>query len=120
MSRADRLVIALLALAAIAAWPLVSAASPGAGAEAFISGPQGETTVPLSVDGDYEIVGSRGTLKVRVADGGISVTESGCPDRTCVHTGVVSSAGSVVACVPNGVVVRVGGARSGGLDASVR
>lgn len=120
MTRADRLVIALLALAAIAAWPLVSAASPGAGAEAFISGPQGETAVSLSVDGDYDIVGSQGTLKVCVSDGEISVIESGCPDQTCVHTGAVSAAGSVVACVPNEVVVRVGGERSGGLDASVR
>jgi hypothetical protein len=120
MTRADRLVIAVVALAALVAWPLASAVGSGAGAEALIAGPQGETTVPLASDHEYDIAGSSGTVTVSVADGHISVIESGCPDQTCVRTGAVSTAGSVVACVPNQVVVRVGGASPDGLDASVR
>ncbi len=120
MTRADRLVIALVALAVLMAWPLASAVGSGAGGEALITGPRGESAVSLSADGEYDIDGSLGTVSVRVADGEISVTGSGCPDQTCVRTGAVSTAGSVVACVPNRVVVRVGGASSDGLDASVR
>jgi hypothetical protein len=48
------------------------------------------------------------------------VTDSTCPDRVCVHTGAISAPGSMIACVPNGVVVRIGGEESDGLDARVR
>ena len=39
----------------------------------------------------------------------IGFTESDCPDLVCVHTGMLSKAGDVAACVPNKTVISVSG-----------
>ena len=120
MTRADGVIIGVLAVIALVAWPLTSAAAGAGGATAVISAPDGRTVVPLSDDADYRIAGAVSDLTVRVEQGSVSVVESDCPDQTCVHTGRVSSTGEVIACVPNRVVVRIGGERSDELDARIR
>jgi hypothetical protein len=119
MTRADRILIAVLACAALLAWPWVASAGVASG-EAVIEAPAGRTTIALADDAIYQVAGARGTVVVEVADGSVRVLESDCPDQVCVRTGAVSAPGSVIACVPNGVVVRVGGGGSDGLDARVR
>jgi len=120
MTRADRVVIAVLALMALAAWPLATAVAGGSGGRVEITGPRGESVESLDVDARYAVEGTLGEVTVSVSDGAVAVIDSGCPDHTCVRTGAVSAAGSVVACVPNRVVVRVGGAAAGELDARIR
>lgn len=44
---------------------------------------------------------------VEVKDGKVRVTESNCPDKLCVHSSAVSSAGGMIICLPNRVVVKV-------------
>lgn len=119
MTRADRIVIVVLAALALAAWPLAVAVADGAD-EVTITGPCGETVVPIGTDAVYEIDGARGTVTVTIEDGSAAVTESDCPDHVCVRTGAVRAPGSVIACVPNRVIVRVGGDDTDGLDARVR
>lgn len=119
MTRADRIVIVVVAALALAVWPIAVAAADGAD-QVTITGPAGETVVPMARDAIYEIDGARGTVTVSVEDGAVSVTDSNCPDQTCVRTGAVRTSGSVVACVPNRVIVRVGGDSTDGLDARVR
>jgi hypothetical protein len=119
MTRADRILIAALACAALLAWPLVATAG-AAGDEAVIEAPAGRTSIALTDDATYEVAGVLGTVVVEVADGSVRVVDSDCPDQVCVRTGAVSAPGSVIACVPNGVVVRVKGGGSDGLDARVR
>lgn len=41
------------------------------------------------------------------ADGKIRFAESDCPDKICVQTGWVGKKGSIAACVPGGVVLKV-------------
>ena len=120
MTRADRVLIAAVAIIAVAAWPLGSAVAAGDPSRAVISGPAGDSAVTLGEDATYVVEGLTGDVTVQVADGAIAVTGSACPDRVCVNTGAVRSAGSVVACVPNGVVIRVGGEGPDGLDARMR
>jgi hypothetical protein len=120
MTRADRLLIAAVALMALIAWPLVALAG-GPGVRAVVEGPQGSSVLVLGDDEKFEVEGTTGTVAIRVAGGRVAIVESGCPDHTCVKTGAISAAGSVVACVPNGVVVRVQGAGDDdGFDARVR
>lgn len=119
MSRADRIVIVVVAALALAVWPLAVAAADGAD-QVTITGPAGETVVSIAEDAVYEIDGVRGTVTVTVEDGAVCVAESDCPDHTCVRTGAVRAPGSVIACVPNRVIVRVGGDSTDGLDARVR
>ncbi|MBN2247849.1 MAG: NusG domain II-containing protein [Coriobacteriia bacterium] len=120
MTRGDRILIAALICASLLVWPLAAARADSQGGQAYITGPGGRSVISLSRDAEYRIDGAMGEVVVRVVDGSVRVHESGCPDQTCVRTGAVSSAGSVIACVPNRVVIRVGGEADDGFDARVR
>lgn len=123
MSRTDRLLIAALACLALAATPVALALEgrSATGSETvIIEGPAGASLMPL---GEAEIVaidGSHGVVTVEMLGGAVRVAEAECPDRTCVKTGWVRAPGSAIVCLPNGVTVRIGGARDDGLDAVVR
>lgn len=120
MTRGDRVLIAALVCVTLLSWPLAAALAGGQEAQAVIVGPAGESVVALSQDAEYRVEGAIGDVVVRVADRTVVVEAAECPDQTCVHTGAVSSPGSVIACVPNRVVIRVGGRSDVGLDARVR
>lgn len=119
MTRADRVLILALAALALAAWPLVASAEP-VGRRVVVGGPLGETALPLGEDVSLEVAGRVGVLTVVVRDGQVAVAKAECPDHVCVKTGPVASGGSVIACVPNGVIVLVEGGDSNGLDARIR
>lgn len=119
MTRTDRILVLVLAALLLAAWPLAASAG-GVGLRAEISGPAGTSEVDLSEDATLVVEGRSGDLVVVVEDGAISVTEAPCPDHVCTKTGRVSAAGAVIACVPNGVVVRVVGGERDEFDARIR
>ncbi|MBR4960423.1 MAG: NusG domain II-containing protein [Clostridia bacterium] len=84
---------------------------PGAvtGSGCVVTWDGGEVTLPLS-EPKVLTIESRGILlTVTVADGGVSVTEAGCPDRVCEKTGVIRHAGEIIVCVPADVIVRIPG-----------
>lgn len=120
MSRADRILIVALACALLLAWPVGSALAGQRASRVVVSGPGGQSVLALDRDGVYEIAGLAGGVTVRIRSGTVSVTEAACPDRICVRTGTVHSPGAVIACVPNGIVVRVEGRGDGRLDGIVR
>lgn len=119
MTRGDRLLIVALAVACLLAWPIAAAARTS-GESVEVSGPAGVTVVSLSEDRVLRVTGRTGELTVVVERGAVRVLEADCPDHVCVKTGAISASGSVVACVPNGVVIRVGGGDGDGLDARIR
>lgn len=120
MSRADRVLIAALALLALAAWPLSAAAFDAPGRQVVVTGPIGSSEFALAEAAVIDVAGSRGTVRVEIADGCVRVLASDCPNHTCVNTGPVSTGGSVIACVPNGVVIRVAGGDDDAFDARIR
>ncbi|MDO8880014.1 MAG: NusG domain II-containing protein [Coriobacteriia bacterium] len=120
MTRADRIVIAVIAVVAVVSWPVVVSAGAADATRVAIAGPGGVTTRNLDSNEELAIVGARGEVVVRIADGAVAVTEADCPDHTCVRTGRISAPGSVIACVPNGVIVRIEGGGLDELDARVR
>lgn len=119
MTRADRVLILVLAALALVAWPLAAAAST-TGHRVVVGGPLGETRFALAEDRSLDVPGRLGTVTVVARGGVVAVTEATCPDQVCVRTGSVHAGGSVIACVPNGVVVSVKGGESDGLDARIR
>lgn len=40
-------------------------------------------------------------------DGTIAFVESDCPDKVCIHTGKLKTAGQFAACLPNGIVMKL-------------
>lgn len=63
-------------------------------------------TYRLDEDVDTVIQGYKGgTNYLIIKDGGASITEASCPDKVCVHQGVVKEAGQALVCLPNKVIV---------------
>lgn len=57
-----------------------------------------------------------GKVVIEVTDGSVSITDSDCPDKTCVKTGKLSKNGDVSVCVPNRVSVEIIGENADGVD----
>ena len=64
---------------------------------------------PLNVDRTEAIKGPRGDTIVVIREGKAFVEDSPCPDKLCVHMPAISQPGQWIACLPNGVFVRVKG-----------
>ena len=107
--RADGAVLLAVCLLALGSW-LADCLSRRPGAGAVVNSPAGEQTVELSRDRRWSIAGRDGlTVTVQVENGRIRFASSDCPDRVCVHSGWLSTAGQTAACVPAGVSIRVTG-----------
>ena len=85
----------------------------------------GKTAV-ISVDGreymrvaldsqDRDITLNNG-VSIILRDGKIGFSESDCPDKVCIRTGMLSDIGEVAACVPNKTVIEIVGGNSGDID----
>ena len=120
MTRGDRILVAALAALALLLVPLTLAHGAESARDVIIEAPDGTSVVPLGDDAELRIEGRVGVVEVVVRDGGVRVEEADCPDSVCVHTGTIDSPGSVIACVPNGVVVRIGGGGASGVDTVIR
>lgn len=116
MTRADRILIAVLVACAVLSAPLVTWAMPRS-ESVTISGPAGVTRIDPSVDATYHVTGRIGPVTVVSQAGQVRVTDSTCPDGICVRSGALGP-GRPLVCAPNGVVVSFGG--QGGLDAVSR
>lgn len=62
--------------------------------------------IDLSVDGEYEI---KEGFVVVVVDNKISVKETDCDDKTCLHMGETNSSGKPIVCAPNGIYIKIEG-----------
>jgi len=110
VTRADRIVVAIVAALALAAWPLAALAGASGRADiAVVTGPKGVTELRLDAPGRYAVEGLRGTVELVVEDGTVRAAESSCPDKLCVGQGRMHTPGSAIVCVPNSVTVRIGG-----------
>lgn len=119
MTRGDRIVIAVVAVLALLAWPVMAVAGGGRGDVVTITGPGGTSTLPLGPGRTVDVEGLTGTVSVRIAGEAVHVIDSSCPDRLCVERGSISTPGAALVCAPNGVSVRIGG-DADALDSVVR
>jgi hypothetical protein len=75
---------------------------------------------PLQEDRKISVTGPLGVTEVEIRDGRARVVSSPCPHKTCVRMGEIGSAGGLIACVPNKVVIKIGRGEPDGLDAVSR
>ncbi len=115
----DAVVIGMLA-ACIAALVLNKAAGARPSrAEVEVSG-KAAGTLDLARDGVSEIVGALGVTRIEVRGARVRVLSSPCPRQACRHGGWIDTAGELLVCLPNEVVVRLPGQRPGASDALSR
>lgn len=82
-----------------------------------IESPQGRWVYQLDTPLDIEIPGAIGETHVHIKDGKASITESPCPNKTCIAAPAISRPGTWTACLPNHVLIRVEGSDEEKLDA---
>ena len=86
MTSGDRIVIAVVAALAVAAWPLSAlAGAAGRSDVAVVTGPRGTSEVRLDDPRRLTVEGLRGPVTIVVGDGAVHVVSSSCPDKLCVH-----------------------------------
>jgi len=69
----------------------------------------------LAEDRTVEVHGPIGITRVEVKQGKIRIADSPCPNKLCVRQGWTER-GAII-CLPNRVVVTIGGGATGGVDA---
>ena len=107
-------VLAVLLLAAAAAWLSYGGRSGDALTATVKHRSQGVAQVPLSSLTEEKTVTIDGTyhLTVTLDKTGAAVTESDCPGQDCLHTGRITRAGQSIVCLPEQVVVTLEGKTS--------
>ena len=120
-----RLAVGDAAVLGVLAALVLSLLGPGtaggrpSGAEVEVSGSRA-ATLDLARDGVSEVAGPIGATRIEVRGGRVRVLSSPCARQSCRHGGWIGSAGELLVCLPNRVVVRLPGARPGAPDAVTR
>lgn len=116
----DAAVIALLlTLSMVAFASLGGAGGRAERVEIEVSG-KGVLSLSRSEEGLHRIDGPLGSTAVEIREGRVRILSSPCPLKLCQRAGWIGSAGEMIVCLPNEVVVRLPGKGPGGVDAVSR
>jgi len=89
----------------------------------IIQGTNQRWIYPIEETVTVDIPGFLGNTTVELKDGRARVVSSPCANKTCVSCGAIKSKGQWIACLPNGIFIRIEAAgkegRHDGLDGSV-
>ena len=81
----------------------------------------GEWVYPLSISRTVEVPGKLGVTVVTIDHGQARIIDSPCVNKLCVASPPIGKTGEWSACLPNGVFIRIEGAKkTDGIDAVVR
>lgn len=108
--------------AAVAIFSAVFVYGSGSGETRVIIEGGGKTWVyPLGTEQTLQVEGDIGVTVVHIHDGKVAVEDSPCDNKTCVAAGAIDSNGQWIACLPNGVFVRIeGSSHNEAPDATIR
>jgi hypothetical protein len=115
----DAAVLGILAAGVFAVLVPRAAGGLPSRAEVEVSG-KAAALLDLSHEGVSEIAGPLGLTRLEVRGGRVRVLSSPCPRQSCRHGGWIGSAGEVLVCLPNEVLVRLPGRLPGAPDAIAR
>jgi hypothetical protein len=104
----DRLVVLLLLLAAGASFVFFGQRPKGR--QVIVEqGGRVVFTAPLRTDRTVALSGPHGETVVAIHHGRACIVAASCPNKVCMGMGEVSRQGELIACVPNGLLLRVEG-----------
>ncbi len=69
--------------------------------------PEGSEEIRFIAHGDL------GPSEILISGDGARISSSPCQSKRCVLSGTHKHLGDIIACVPNGILVRIGSARAG-------
>lgn len=108
----DAVIIVLVACIALAMGIHIYGNRTG-GVHLVVEAPGGSWIYKLDTDRTVTIPGAIGATVIQIAGGKARITESACPNKTCVEAVPISKKGEWNACLPNKVIIRVAGDNSG-------
>lgn len=103
LKKGDILIFCFIIIVAVTIW--FPKSKNGSKAILEVDGKRVET-FDLSVDMVYEFA-SKYTNIITIKNGNAYISESNCPDCTCVRTGKISKSGEVICCLPNKLILRI-------------
>ncbi len=106
----------VLSVAVVAAFSVRAYAARGPGGQVTVESAGGEFVYSLDQDRVERIPGPLGDTVLDIRGGAAWIEDSPCPDKICVAMGRISRPGEWIACLPNHVMVRVGGTGEAGVD----
>lgn len=109
----DGVVVALLLGLSGAFWNVGAGPGAAAGPAVEVISAAGTTTYPLALEQELAVAGPLGVSRVHLGTDGVRFLSSPCPLQLCVKSGTLARPGSLAACLPNRVAVRVVGGFSG-------
>ena len=122
ITKSEILFIALIVLFSIAAilwnWSGDSKSSKHGGMVAIYQA--GKLLEKAALNKDKIILLPNGEMKIEVKESRIRVAWSDCPKQLCVNTGWIKTAGEIIVCVPNKVLIEIEATDFPALDAVVR
>lgn len=59
---------------------------------------------PLHIDREIVLADK---LTIVISDSKVYVKESDCPDKVCMHSGVIARANQTIVCAPFGIVIKI-------------
>jgi hypothetical protein len=108
--RAGDYVLAAALLATAIAWIGIGAGATFAGSTAVVQvGGNLVAQIDLGHEDYITVQGALGPVLIGVDRSGIRILDSQCPNKLCMRMGAIKRAGDWIACVPNKLVIRVGG-----------
>ena len=99
----DFVIIALVLLSGILPW-LARSSHRAESFSIYVNGKK-IAQIPAERDTVLSVNGALGKVVLEVKGGRIRVVRSNCPEKICIKTGYISSAGQSIACIPNRLIV---------------
>jgi hypothetical protein len=78
---------------------------------------QGKLLERVGLEKDTIFVLPNGEMKIEVKDSRVRVASSDCPNQLCVNKGWIKTAGEIIVCVPNKVLIEIEATDLPALDA---
>ena len=108
----DGVVVAFLLGLSWAFWNVGAGPDAAGGPAAEVISSSGTTAYPLTIEQELAVAGPLGVSRVHLGADGVRFLSSPCPLQLCVKSGTLARPGSLAACLPNRVAVRVVGGLS--------
>ena len=125
LKKGDIIVVGIAVLLAIILWVAVSAWRDGSGeqglvARIYMDGQLTYTINLLDNEQELRLDNTSGYNVIAIGLRGIRVLEADCRNQDCVRTGMQNQPGSVIACLPHRLLIRIDGGKEAEFDAVTR
>lgn len=106
---ADRILLFVLLIAGVVGFILLfSLQTSGETVQVFVDNNL-TYQYDLNQNKTFSIKTATGSMKIRIENGKVWVTESSCPAKLCIKMGKIARQNQCIVCVPNRVFIRIQG-----------